>query len=293
MVAINVGGSSLMLHAGASACDWNAVKSIRTPSPTKSHCPIPHSVLVEECIGALAGIGFAVTESAFALGGKDGAKFFGLLGLSDKENAAEIGSRQMWVLGLRNSNDMSIASQGMLARKMFVCDNLAFAGTETRFAFARKHTRFAMRDLPSIVNSRIRELPQHMDAVNRFDKRLQNWDFAIAEDQYNIPTRFLLHDFLFKCLKRGAVTQADLPAVLHEFNREAGPSGAASESRAWSRPTMWRLLQAMTEVDKARPSLVASEKRHAAFASAARATMDRYECLGGLPDSDCPAYYEA
>lgn len=293
MVAINVGGSSLVLHAGASACDWDAVKSVSTPRPTKSHCPIPHAMLVEECASALDGVGFEVVESAFALGGKDGAKFFGLLGLQDKSNAVEIGSRQMWVLGLRNAHDMSIASQGMLARKMFVCDNLAFAGSETRFAFQRKHTRFAMRDLPMIVKSRIADLPQHMDAVNRFDERLKSWDFSVAEEANYIPKKFLLHDFVLQCLKRGAVTQTDLPAVLNEFNRADGPSGAKSESLAWARPTMWRMLQAMTEVDKARPSLVASERRHAAFASVARDTMRRYDCLGGLPDCEYPAYYEA
>ena len=53
-----------------------------------------------------------------------------------------------WVLGLRNSHDKTFPTGIVAGASVFVCDNLSFSG---EVKFARKHTRFIMRDLPMLT----------------------------------------------------------------------------------------------------------------------------------------------
>lgn len=290
MASFNVGGSTLMLHAGAESVTWDQVCAVETPRPTRSFCPIPHATLVDECVSALARIGYSVTESAHALR-KDGAQYFGLLALSgDEYDRGD--ARSQWVLGIRNGNDRSIRAGGILAKRMFVCDNLAFGGSETRFAFSRKHTTHALRDLPFIVNDRVTALPEYIGQAQAFEDSMSAWDFSVVEEQNGIPQRMILNDFLLSCLTAGALNISALPRIVAEFNRKDGPSGGAGESIAWERPTMFRLLQAVTEVDKENGSLHAIARRHGAFNAIASRTMRRWPMLGALPDASADLYYQ-
>jgi hypothetical protein len=290
MASFNVGGSTLMLHAGAEAVTWDQVCAVETPRPTRSFCPIPHATLVDECVSALDRIGYSVTESAHALR-KNGAHYFGLLALSGKEYDRG-DARSQWVIGIRNGNDGMIRAGGVLAKRMFVCDNLAFGGSETRFAFSRKHTTHAMRDLPFIVNDRVNALPEYIGQAQRFEDEMSGWDFSVVEEQNGIPQRMILNDFLLSCLTAGAINISALPRIVSEFDRLDGPSGGAGESIAWERPTMFRLLQAVTEVDKEGCRLHAVERRHGAFNAIASRTMRRWPMLGALPDSPADLYYK-
>ena len=57
-----------------------------------------------------------------------------------------------WVLGLRNSHDKTFPAGIVAGASVFVCDNLSFSG---EIKFARKHTRFIVRDLPQLVSRSI------------------------------------------------------------------------------------------------------------------------------------------
>jgi hypothetical protein len=291
MASFKVGGSTLMLHAGASACDMDSVRAVRTPEATDSFCPIPHARLVDECMAALDLYGFNVVDQAHALMGDNGERYFGMLALEER-TPRYMSERGRFILGLRNSSDKSIRASGILGKCLFVCDNMAWSGSGIEFSFARKHTTYALRDLPHLVHNRIRELPDAIQRREDFDNRMRLFDFSVHEEQDNIPQRMLLNDFLLRCVRRGAVTATMLPRVIEEFNRPDGPSGgAATEGAAWSRPTMWRLLQAVTEADKVRPSPLTVTRRHAIFTSLASDLMNSHPQQYGLPAATADLYY--
>ena len=61
------------------------------------------------------------------------------------KNAQTSSEDYCWVLGLRNSHDKTFPAGIVAGASVFVCDNLSFSG---EIKFARKHTRFIVRDLP-------------------------------------------------------------------------------------------------------------------------------------------------
>jgi hypothetical protein len=280
-----------MLHAGANACDIATVRAVRTPEATASFCPIPHARLIDECIAALDCYGFNVVAEAHALMGDSGERYFGMLELEERV-PRYMSERGRFVLGLRNSSDKSIQASGLLGKKLFVCDNMAWSGQGITFQFARKHTTHALRDLPHLVHNRIRELPNAIVKREAFDERMRLFDFKRTEEEHNLPSRMLLNDFMLRAVHRGAITATMLPRVIEEFNREDGPSGGAkTEGSAWQRPTLWRLMQAVTEVDKVRPSPMTVVKRHAVFSNLASDLLGAYERKWGLPAEDASDYY--
>jgi hypothetical protein len=77
--------------------------------------------------------GLCISKEEFALG-HGGAALFAVFDFSREMAAGESG----FALGLRSSQDQSLALRGAAGARVFVCDNLALAGSV--FAFNRKHT---------------------------------------------------------------------------------------------------------------------------------------------------------
>lgn len=260
-------GSKLVLHCGAHTASWNEVRAVKTPAPTATHCPVPHDFLVEQVREGLDMMGFAITEECHALWG-DGMRYFGLLALtakvgSDVGGDTEVGQGRRFVFGVRNGNDYSFPSSGVLGTHVFVCDNLAMHSGEAMFRFARKHTRWALRDLPQIIATRIGNLRLAMQSVADRERAYARFNFALADEQAGVRRGTVLNDCLMRCLRSGAITATALPHVMREFDRADGPGGHAHAGEAWQQPTMFRLQQAVTEVEKDRPGLLNLPRRHA------------------------------
>jgi hypothetical protein len=263
---MTVGDSRLVLHCGANRVDWNEVRAVRTPDPTASHCPVPHDFLVEQVREGLDLMGFAITEEVHALYG-DGLRYFGLLGLREKVGHdiggdTEIGGGRQFVFGIRNGHDKSVVAGGVLGTRVFVCDNLALHSGEAVFKFARKHTRWALRDLPQIITTRLGDLRMAMRGVAQREEAYAAFDFSEADARANVRRGTILNDTLMRCLRTGAITATALPHIVREFDRADGPGGHAHAGEAWQRPTVFRLQQAVTEVEKERPGLLNLARRH-------------------------------
>jgi hypothetical protein len=140
----------LLLHCGGQKVDFEAVQASVTPEPQDSHYPIPHARILELAVEGLEKQGLHVVSGEHALD-KDGMRYFGLLQLTNGANHSDFGL----VAALRNTHDKSYAASMALGSHVFVCDNLAFSGEVT---FARKHTRFAMMDMPRLVNDALGRL---------------------------------------------------------------------------------------------------------------------------------------
>ena len=149
-------------------------KVSRTPDPTDSHTPIPHSMLVERTHEALDRAGLKVEEEEHALG-RGGLRYFG--GFAIKGEDLEANARRL-VVGLRNAHDKSFAASVCIGNQMMVCENLCFSSD---VKLARRHTTNIVRDLPRVLSSAISRVVSHwQDMGKRIDAYKQT---EVARDR--------------------------------------------------------------------------------------------------------------
>ena len=101
---------NLLLHCGAHAVPRSALGAVITPDATRSWQPVPHEELVARVEDVLPSYGLSVAQEAHALT-HDGGRYFGLLEVHNGSGSPDYG----WVLGIRNSHDMSLPAAGAIA----------------------------------------------------------------------------------------------------------------------------------------------------------------------------------
>ena len=122
----------LIAHRGAVRVEKKALYEIATPEPTSSWKPIPHGVLVDTLGNILHAKGLVVRKEEYAIQ-RHGNILFGILDLLWGETAEFYAT-----IGLRTSNDKSMALQLAIGMRVVVCDNMMFSGE--LIALRRKHT---------------------------------------------------------------------------------------------------------------------------------------------------------
>src|SRR5215211_1725982 len=113
--------ATLMTHVGARKVTRQELSVVPTPPATDTFKPIAHAALIDELEGSLAFRHIKIARDEYAVS-PDGMKLFGLLEL----NAEYEGVR--FAIGLRNANDKSMRLGMVAGYRVFVCDNMAFAG---------------------------------------------------------------------------------------------------------------------------------------------------------------------
>lgn len=220
-------------------------------------------------------------KTTAVLGDEFGMRYFGLIGLQEVTGPlvqGEVAAGRQFVFGLRNAHDMSFSASGLLGTHAFVCDNLAFhSGTEA-FRFARKHTKWALRDLPKIVGDKLAGLRAGMAKIEQREEQFAAFNFNEVDAANGVRSGTVFNDLLMRCLRNGAVNAVSVPHIVREFSREDGPGGKAPLAAipAWTNPTMFRFLQACTEVDKGRPNLLNLGRRHERLLAMCDGTVASY-----------------
>src|SRR5207302_7986255 len=120
----------LVAHSGAEYIDREGLKALETPPATDTWTPIPHYELVTALDGQLKARNITIVKEQFAV---QKAKLFGVLD-TDYQVTEEGGA----AIGIRTSNDKSLALQLAIGYRVFICDNMAFSGD--LIALRRKHT---------------------------------------------------------------------------------------------------------------------------------------------------------
>ena len=212
---------NLTLHCGASHVDLDEVRAVSTPRHTDSWCPIPHHQLITTVQRTLATTNLRIGTQAHSLS-HEGQRYFGLMEVHAQKSSDDY----CWVLGLRNSHDKTFPAGIVAGASVFVCDNLSFSG---EIKFARKHTRFIVRDLPQLVSRSIGLL---LAKWHDQDKRIA------AYKEANI-TDIEAHDLVIRATDGGVCSNRLIPPVLHEWRE---PRHDAFESR-----NVWSLFNAFTE----------------------------------------------
>jgi hypothetical protein len=220
-VVQSVRSPNLILHCGASHVDLKDVRRVPTPDSTDSWCPIPHHQLITTVQQTLATTRLRIGTQAHSLT-HDGMRYFGLM----EVHAQKADTDYCWVLGLRNSHDKTFPAGIVAGASVFVCDNLSFSG---EIKFARKHTRFIVRDLPQLVSRSIGLL---MAKWHDQDKRIAAYKEAEISDVE-------AHDLVIRATDVGVCSNRLIPPVLHEWRE---PRHDVFEER-----NVWSLFNAFTE----------------------------------------------
>jgi len=213
---------NLMLHCGADSVSRNDLQNAVTPVGTRTHQPIPHSLLLENVTEKLRYHGYHVLNEAHGMT-HDGNRWFGMMQLATRANDHSI------VVGLRNSHDKRFPAGIAAGSGVFVCDNLAFSG---EIKVARKHTVNILRDLPHVVGKATSKLAAY------FQSQEQQFEAYKAHRLSNDRARSLI----VEAVKTNVIGCTHLPAVLNEWE-----SPSYDE---FSRQDVWRLFNAVTEVAK-------------------------------------------
>lgn len=207
----------LMLHAGAQAVDYDALKALQVPEATDTHVPIAHSAVVDMVKYALGYYHHEIVGEDYGVT-PDGARFFGVLSLK-----SEYGDYTDTV-GLRNSHDKRFPIGISFGSRVFVCDNLAFSGDHV---IRRKHTPNAKRDLPGLVAEVVEPLA---------DQRREQ--FEMFEVYRNTPlTAPEVHDAVIRLYKAEIITVTRIADVLAAYEQPP---------HEWGGETAWRLFNAAT-----------------------------------------------
>jgi hypothetical protein len=215
----------LLLHAGAATASFDEVAAVPTPDGNARWTPIPHALLLQTVIDQVTASGMTVAEPEYALWGKAGERFFGVLTLRNGDNHDDYAT----LIGLRNSHDQSYSAGLVCGARVFICDNRSFSG-EVRMD--RKHTSGIFRDLPGLTN---RALGRLHDLRGFQDQRIAAYKAWEINDQ-------MVHDFIIRTVDLGVLKPTKIPALLAEWRT---PTHDEFKPR-----TAWSLFNAYTEVLK-------------------------------------------
>jgi hypothetical protein len=214
---------TLVAHCGAHKISREELAELSVPEATRTHQPLAHHAIVEALIESLSFRHISVVRDEYAVT-PDGLKMFGVMDL-DMEYA-----ECRFSIGLRNSNDKSMRLALTAGYRVFVCDNMAFAGDFTPVLY--KHTR--KLDLVEVISI-------GMDRIQR--------NFAPLRDQINgWQTRQLLNEEA-KLLIYQAFIDRELPLPRHLMlkvhEHYFTPTYEAFRAR-----TFWSLANAFTSAFK-------------------------------------------
>jgi hypothetical protein len=113
-----------------------------TPPGTATHRPIPHVEVVTALTETLGFRHIGVVRDEYAVS-RDGMKMFGLLDLDTGMHGCRFS------IGIRNAHDKSMRLAMTVGYRVFVCENMAFAG-EFQPVLAKHSKHFSLQNAPSI-----------------------------------------------------------------------------------------------------------------------------------------------
>jgi Domain of unknown function (DUF932) len=161
--------SQLLAHSGSTKITREELKVIATPPGSPTHHPIPHHEIVGALVETLSFRQISVVREEYAVSG-DGMKMFGVLDLETTFNGCR------FAIGIRNSNDKSMRLALTVGYRVFVCDNMAFAGDFT--PVLAKHTkRLSLVDILAVGVDRMQRNFEPMR------KQVEAWKGARLADE--------------------------------------------------------------------------------------------------------------
>lgn len=221
--------ATLIAHCGARMIDRVDLDLIPEPKCRgPRHRPVPHHELVETLAAVLEEQHLHIEREEYAIYG-DGQRIFGVMDLTSS-NGLGSWSREgtSFSLGLRGANDQSLSLQIAVGQRVFVCDNLVFAGD--LIALKRKHTT-GLRLEAELREAVVRYKEQTINLVEQLDR---------AKERQLSGFRAKL--MLFECFRTGVLPGSKLPKVWESWANPPAEHTDVSEHPQ----TLYSLVQALT-----------------------------------------------
>jgi hypothetical protein len=196
---------------------------VATPEPTATHRPIPHVRVIEALVETLGFRHIGVHREQLAVS-KDGMKLFAVLELETTFGGCR------FALGLRTSNDKSLALGVTVGYRVMVCSNLAFYGNYT--PVLKKHTR--RFDLQAALTLGVDSIQRNFDPMIR---AVECWRAQQVPDD---AAKRIIYD---------AYVQGELDAPRH-LARRTHDAYFEPPHEEFRPRTMWSLSNAFTHAFK-------------------------------------------
>jgi hypothetical protein len=215
--------SQLVAHCGSQKLTRGELQAVRTPEGSSTHIPVPHFQIVEALIETLGFRHIGVVRDEYALS-QDGMRMFGVLDLETTFDGCRFS------IGIRNSNDKSMRLALTVGYRVFVCDNMAFAGDFT--PVLAKHTkRFSLVDALAVGVDRMQRTFEPMQ------RQIEAWKGSQLTDERA------------KLLIYSAFVEGELPVPRH-LARRVHERYFNPQYPDFAPRTMWSLGNAFTSAFK-------------------------------------------
>jgi hypothetical protein len=183
--------SGTLIHKKSHLVTRAELRTFAPPAATATWRPIAHADLIDAIEQRLGQRALAIKREQFAVQ-RHGARLFAVLDLAEQRSDDFAAA-----MGIRHSNDRSMAVEIAVGVRVFVCDNLAFSGD--LIALKRKHTtRF---DLAAEITRALDRYESHLTALHTKIDDLKETPLTDAEAKTSIVDAFrkeLLPVRLFK-----------------------------------------------------------------------------------------------
>lgn len=216
---------NLMAHAGASKLTREELALVPIPPATDTFKPIPHFEIINYLEESFSYRGIEIVRSEFAVT-PDGLRMFGLVEIDMVEDGLRFS------VGVRNGNDKTMRLGMVAGYRVFVCDNMAFAGDF--YPLLAKHSKnFDPRDSIALGVERVQ--------------------------RYFTPLRAQIADWKRKVLSPGRAEDVFLSTIFSKLFPAEIVEGAYSLYwtpeflDSFGGPTLWTLSNAYTSSFKSLP----------------------------------------
>lgn len=226
----NDSNAMLTAHVNSTYRSRQELALIPTPNGTKSWKPVGHYDLVDSISTELERRDITIVHEKFAVS-HNNARLFGVMDLRvNGFNRPDVGM----ALGLRGANDKSMRLSIVTASRVFVCDNMAFSGSDGAVLLFKKHT--SRLDLGQVV-------PHALDSY-----MVKSLDFTASIDRM---ANFALTDDRAKSLLFDAFLRADVMALRYLPEVARLYFDDEIQRQKFADRTLWSLNNAFTEAVKA------------------------------------------
>lgn len=216
------GPSTLIAHVDTNKVTREELALLPMPEGTETFKPVHHMELVNSIEAVLMARRISIVNESFAVRA-DGSRLFGTFDLSLEGVGESCGA-----LGFRTGNDRTMKLQMIAGLRVFVCDNMSFAGDS--IILNRKHSKGL--DL----------LPELMGAVGKYTVRYEAMRAVIVELTQTTITdteaKATIFDAFNSHLMPGKYMEGVAKAYFEPLHEEFEPR------------TAWSLHNAFTEVAK-------------------------------------------
>lgn len=229
---------TLIVHSGGFTATREEVEAVPVPEPdpeSRWH-PFPYSEFLEEIINATekAGVSVAWNNARYALA-REGKQLFGIADVIVPDYAKDYTAQ----IGFRQSYDQSLSAGLVLGHRVFVCDNLCFAGEFQVFA---RNTK----EIQVVFPARIRE------AAYKIYRWIEGMRGEIDLMKRIHPSQWELDHILVEAIRRHIIPGSKMSAILEELHE---PEYDIDDS-ANGNPSLWRQFNAITKIQRDRSPIV-------------------------------------